>query len=47
MIFEKYDVDYSLVGECACECAEIVSGQAADNAAEFLVTNWDHRGTLN
>lgn len=47
MIFEKFEVDYSLVGECVCERGEIISGQAADNAAEFLFPNWDHRGTLN
>lgn len=43
----EHEVDYSLMGECVCERDEIISGQAMDNAAEFLLTNWDHRGTLN
>lgn len=47
MIFENYEVDYSLMGERVCEHDEIICGQAMDNAVEFLLTNWDHRGTLN
>ena len=47
MIFENYEVDYSLMGECVCEGDEIIRGQAMDNADEFLLTNWDHRGALN